>query len=38
LLDAHTRVRESAEVRAATRVEPVLPVDVLGCFVLLPNV
>ena len=37
VLDAHIRVRESAKLRTATRIEPVLPVDLLGCFILLPN-
>ncbi len=37
LLTAHTRVRESAKLRGPTRVEPVLPVDILGCFIFLPH-
>jgi hypothetical protein len=37
----HARVREAAETRQArittsVRVEPVLPVDVIGLYVLLP--
>jgi hypothetical protein len=37
LLEAHTRVRESAKLKGPTRVEPVLPIDILGCFILLPH-
>jgi hypothetical protein len=37
LLEAHTRVRESAKLRGPTRVEPVLPIDILGCLILLPH-
>ena len=37
LLEAHSRVRQSARVSSRVTVEPVLPVDVLGAFVLLPN-
>src|SRR5205823_4495754 len=38
LLDAHKRVREGAQRRASrTRVEPQLPPDVLGVYVLLPQ-
>ncbi len=37
LLVAHTRVRQSAKLAGSVRVEPILPVDLLGCFVLLPN-
>jgi ERCC4-related helicase len=36
LADAHTRVRKSAHIAGAVNVEPVLPADVLGCFILLP--
>ena len=37
LLNAHRRVRQSARERVrGLRVEPVLPPDVLGIFVLLP--
>lgn len=37
LLAAHRRVREAARVRGVTyRVEPQLPVDVLGIYVFLP--
>lgn len=38
LLDAHTRVRTSARAGGTIVSEPVLPVDVLGVFVLLPHV
>lgn len=37
LLDAHTRVRQSAKVTGKVSVEPVLPVDVLGAYILLPQ-
>ena len=37
LRDAHVRVRASAKASAAVSVEPVLPVDLLGAFVLLPH-
>jgi len=37
LLEAHNRVRESAKLKGPTRVEPVLPIDILGCFILLPH-
>jgi hypothetical protein len=33
---AHTRVRKSAQMTGAVKVEPVLPADILGCFSLLP--
>jgi hypothetical protein len=35
-LTAHERVREAARVRGRVRVEPVLPVDILGAYALLP--
>lgn len=37
LADAHTRVRRSAKVAGAVEVMPVLPADILGCFILLPD-
>ncbi len=37
LLDAHTRIRQSARMAGQVRVEPVLPTDLLGCFILLPE-
>jgi hypothetical protein len=37
LLDAHTRVRTASRATGQVTVEPVLPVDVLGCFIYLPN-
>ncbi len=38
LLDSHRRVRESIRLRSASyRVEPQLPPDVLGVYVLLPG-
>lgn len=36
LLEAHTRVRQASRATGNVVVEPVLPVDVLGCFVYLP--
>jgi hypothetical protein len=35
-LQAHERVREAARDRAKVRIEPVLPVDILGAYLLLP--
>lgn len=37
VLAAHTRVRHAAQAKGRIRVEPVLPPDLLGCFILLPN-
>jgi superfamily II DNA or RNA helicase len=37
-LAAHERVREAARARGRVTIEPVLPVDVLGAYVLLPGV
>ncbi len=38
LLDAHRRVRQAARMRGLSqRVQPQLPVDVLGLYVLLPD-
>lgn len=37
LADAHTRVRRSAKVAGAVAAVPVLPADILGCFILLPD-
>jgi len=37
LFEAHSRVRQSARATGRVTVEPVLPVDVLGAFVLLPR-
>lgn len=37
LLDAHIRVRKSAKAAGQVTIEPVLPVDLLGCFILLPD-
>lgn len=34
---AHEKVRENLRVRSRTTIEPVLPVDILGAFVLLPT-
>lgn len=36
LAQAHTRVRKSARMSGTVRAEPVLPADILGCFILLP--
>lgn len=37
VLAAHTRVRQAAQAKGRIRVEPVLPPDLLGCFILLPK-
>ena len=37
LRDAHTRVRKSAKLTGRVEVTPVLPADILGCFILLPE-
>ena len=36
-LAAHERVREAARARGRVTVKPVLPVDILGAYVLLPK-
>ncbi len=36
LRDAHTRIRKSVRMAGQMRVEPMYPVDLLGCFILLP--
>src|SRR5690606_15188295 len=36
-LDAHERVREASRRRGRVSIEPVLPVDILGAYVLLPR-
>jgi superfamily II DNA or RNA helicase len=38
LRDAHERVRAAGRLRGRTRVEPRLPVDLLGVYVFLPDV
>ena len=39
LLNAHRRVRAAAQIRGVRyRVEPQLPVDVLGVYMYLPKV
>jgi len=35
-LEAHERVREALRAKAKVRIEPVLPVDILGAYLLLP--
>jgi hypothetical protein len=35
-LQAHDRVREASRGKAKVRIEPVLPVDILGAYLLLP--
>lgn len=35
VLAAHTRVRQTTQAKGRIRVEPVLPPDLLGCFILL---
>lgn len=36
-LEAHERIRQSLKNKGRTEVEPVLPVDILGAFVLMPK-
>ena len=36
-LEAHERVREAARNRGRVTIEPVLPVDILGAYILLPR-
>jgi hypothetical protein len=36
-LAAHERVREAARIKGRVTVQPVLPVDILGAYVLLPK-
>ena len=36
-LDAHRRVRTATRTRGRIAVEPVLPVDILAAYVLLPR-
>jgi hypothetical protein len=35
--EAHERVREAARTTGRVTIEPVLPVDVLGAYILLPR-
>ena len=35
-LAAHERVREASRTRGRVTIEPVLPVDILGAYILLP--
>ncbi|OPL18829.1 MAG: hypothetical protein AVO35_12820 [Candidatus Aegiribacteria sp. MLS_C] len=37
-LEAHERVREASRAKGRVTIEPVLPVDILGFFILLPKV
>jgi hypothetical protein len=37
LLEAHTRVRKAARMAGKVGVKPVLPADILGCFILLKD-
>ena len=37
LKDAHTRIRQSAKMTGTIAVTPVDEVDILGCFILLPD-
>ena len=37
LLSTHERVREAARSRGTLTIQPVLPVDILGAFILLPR-
>ena len=36
-LAAHERVRESSRIKGRVTIQPVLPVDILGAFILLPK-
>jgi hypothetical protein len=36
-LDAHERVREAARTKGRVAIQPVLPVDILGAYILLPR-
>jgi len=36
-LDAHERVRAAGRSRGRVTIEPVLPVDIIGAYVLLPR-
>jgi len=36
-LESHERVRKTVKAGATTKIEPVLPVDILGTYVLLPR-
>ncbi len=36
-LAAHDRVREASRVKGRVTIQPVLPVDILGAYVLLPR-
>lgn len=36
-LEAHERVREASRARGKVTIEPVLPVDILGAYLLLPR-
>jgi hypothetical protein len=36
-LEAHRRVRDATRTRGKVTVEPVLPVDILGAYILLPR-
>jgi len=35
-LEAHERVQEASKTKGRVTIEPVLPVDILGAYVLLP--
>ena len=37
-LAAHERVREAPRAKGRVTVQPILPVDILGAYVLLPGV
>lgn len=37
LLQAHQRVRQAAKATGKITVEPVLPLDILGCYIYLPE-
>jgi hypothetical protein len=37
-LAAHERVREAVRTKGRVTIQPVLPVDILGAYVLLPRI
>ena len=37
LAEAHSGVRKSAKMRGRVEVEPMFPVDLLGCYILIPD-
>lgn len=37
-LESHERVREASKTKGRITIEPVLPVDILGGYILLPRI